>query len=134
MSRYHDHAYDRAILAELQRHLSDRFIASETPAKDSLTCPEVFYHEAEVPQDAFVRIQAHLQRWEALVRDKMRQYEWRRKGDDDPMPFLQEAMDSDDHDAPEEDVPSEEPAPPDAAPAERPARAGAAAPGSRAER
>jgi len=74
MSEFRDHAYDRTIIATLQRVMLDRYIQSDTPPKESIVCEEVPRGESEIPQDALMRIFTKLQLWENDERQKMNEF------------------------------------------------------------
>lgn len=85
MSDYRDLAYERTIVAELQRYLLETYIAVDGPAKKSIVCEEVFRAEGEVTQDALLELLDRLREWENRIRDRMSAYGWR-KADKSP-PF-----------------------------------------------
>jgi hypothetical protein len=88
MTEYRDHAYKRTIVQQMQRILLDRYIASDSPPKETLLCEEVFRSESEVPQGALMEVFEDLQRWENDQRTKMNAFKWRRE--DGPLPFLKD--------------------------------------------
>ncbi|WP_394831798.1 hypothetical protein LVJ94_35310 [Pendulispora rubella] len=84
MNDYTRHAYRRVILAELRRHLADRFLAQGSPpAKAELLCEEVFYVDRLVPEESFFEVLELLERLELAERSTMMGFEMRQK---DPSP------------------------------------------------
>lgn len=61
---YKRHAYARTILAELRRHLVDRYTTAAGPAKAALTCEEVFFSDRLVPPEAFQEMIQRIKRME----------------------------------------------------------------------
>lgn len=71
MNDYRDHAYERSIVATLQRILLDRFIRSDSDAKEQIVCEDMPRGESLVPQEHLVKALNRLQSWENHVRQKM---------------------------------------------------------------
>lgn len=86
MSEYRGLAQKRTVVAQLQRLLLDKYIASDTPPKERLICEEVFVQESEVGQDILMDVFEDLQTWENDLRQRMNEFKWRREGK--KLPFL----------------------------------------------
>jgi hypothetical protein len=48
--QYHKHAHARSTYQWLQRVMLDRVVATETPARETITCEEAFVANSTVPQ------------------------------------------------------------------------------------
>lgn len=122
---YHDHAYERSVVAWLQRLMLDRVIQSESPPKEAIVCEEVFHAEREVPQEVLLRVFNKLGMWEGHERTQMNNYRWVKE---EPPPFMKQQPPA----APGAPAPTEAPAPeaqaqqapttPEAAPPAKPAK------------
>lgn len=85
---YHDHAYERSVIAWLQRLMLERVIAAETPPKEAVVCEEVFHAEREVPQEVLLRVLGKLGQWENHERTQMNNYRWVKE---ELPPFIKQA-------------------------------------------
>lgn len=83
---YNDAAYERTCVMTMQRIVLDRFLESDSPAKEVALCEEVFVHESEVPQAAWQRFFEKLGIWENDTKTRMSEYKWTK--DKPTLPFL----------------------------------------------
>jgi len=81
---YKRHAYTRSILYELERHLMDRFVSVDAPAKAEIICEEVFYADRTVPQEALQDTVNFLRRMQDHERLQMADFVTRRSSEFDP--------------------------------------------------
>ncbi len=88
MSEYRDTAQKRTVVQQLQRLLLDRYIAADSPPKETLTCEEVFVNESQVSQDVLLSIYQDLEVWENALRQQMNEYGWRKN--EKKLPFLKD--------------------------------------------
>lgn len=86
MSEYRDTAQKRTVVQQLQRILLDKYISSDSPPKETLTCEEVFVNESQVSQDVLISVFQDLEVWENALRQQMNEFRWRK--DDKKLPFL----------------------------------------------
>ncbi len=85
---YEDHAYERTIVAELQRFLLETFAKTEFPPKRALMCEEVATARSQVPQSAIMQVFQKLCIWEGTQRKEMDKYQFVKVDDDKKLAFL----------------------------------------------
>jgi hypothetical protein len=83
---YREHAYARTIFKELERHLLDRFISVDAPAKADLLCEEVYYADRKVTQEALRAMLVRIRRMGEQAALQMSEFETtrRRQQSDEP--------------------------------------------------
>ena len=106
MNAFKAHAYERAVVQELQRYLLDRFVAADTPAKASLTCEELPVAESQVPQECFMQVFHRLTEWDSHHRTAMNRFQFVETSPADALPFLKVTPKSE---APSNDTETDEP-------------------------
>lgn len=86
-SDYNDAAYERSCVAIVQRLVLDRFLQSDSPAKEVGICEEVFMQDSEIPQRAWQNFLEKLGLWETDARTRMSAYKFMK--DKPSLPFLE---------------------------------------------
>jgi hypothetical protein len=85
---YRNSAYERTVVADIQRYLLDKYIQTEVPPRATLVCEEVFPHESRVPQEALVRVLHKLVQWENHKRAQMEEYRFVHSSENGEMDFM----------------------------------------------
>jgi len=87
---YIDAAKERTGVAWLQRMVLDRVMVSDSPAKEVVSCEEVFVHDSDLSQVDWQNILEKLGLWENDARTRMSQYKWIK--DQPALPFLEKKV------------------------------------------
>jgi hypothetical protein len=85
---YRNSAYERTIVADVQRYLLDKYIQTEVPPRATLVCEEVFPHESRVPQEALLRVLHKLVKWENRKRAQMDEFRFVHSSENDELDFI----------------------------------------------
>jgi hypothetical protein len=72
-------AHRKAIWAELQRLLLDKYVASDGPPKEEIVCEEVPYAQKDVTNEAVLEVLEIIQQHELDENLEMRNYEFKKR-------------------------------------------------------